>query len=186
MNDGFNIADAVALVIVLACIILGIRRGLIGQLAQLASITLLVVSVRFGFTPCEVWIEKTAGMGPFFSRVTALIAVIVIPLALVLLVRRLFAGRVRLPVISGIDRVGGAIGGLIGGTLFVLTVFFALAILPKPYSPDVTGKDSWLGRRVAAVENDLIGVVTQRVDSAESAILRARANKAGRREKWDE
>jgi hypothetical protein len=39
---------------------------------------------------------------------------------------------------------------------------------------------------VASLETNIIGVVSQKVDHTEGAILKAREKRAGRREKWEQ
>jgi membrane protein required for colicin V production len=181
----FNAADLIALVFVVVCIAIGIKRGLIGLIAPIVGLIIIATAVRFGYAPCRDWMTTHLTFDASVLRLGALAVVIGIPLVLMILIRKLLGELVKLPILSGIDRLGGALAGLIAGVLFVLVVFFVLGILPKPYQSPAVKEGSWIGRHVTIMEEDIIGAVSQRVDRTEGAILKAREDRASRRETWE-
>ncbi len=183
---GFNIADVVALLVVLVCAALGFKRGLVGQIMPLITIAVVALCVRFGYAPCRQWMAAHTGMDDAVVRLGSFVLVIVVPLATMILLSQLFRSIARFPILSGIDRIGGAISGLIGGIVLVLVVFLILAVLPQRYRPAVTGDASSIGRFVSGFERDVIGIVSQRVDRTEGVIMKARQERTGKREKWEE
>jgi uncharacterized membrane protein required for colicin V production len=182
----FNAADLIAVIFVLVGVAVGFKRGLIGQMAPVVGLIVLAAAVRFGYAPCREWLTAHLNHDPAVLRFGALAIVIGVPLVVMLLLRKILGELVKLPIISGIDRLGGAIAGFIAATLFVLVIFLVLGLLPPRYQSRVMTEGSWIGRHVASLETNVIGVVSQKVDHTEGAILKAREKRAGRREKWEQ
>ncbi len=182
----FNSIDLMAAIFVLVCIILGLRRGLIGAIAPIVGIIVIAAAVRFGYPPCRDWLVAHLDFDASVLRLGAVAIVIGVPLVAMIGLRKFLGALVKLPFISGIDRLGGALAGLIGGTVFVIAAFLVLGLLPQRYQSPTVHEASWIGRHMAILEEDVIGAVTQKVSRTESAILKARENRAGRREKWEQ
>lgn len=181
----FNAVDVIAAIFLLVCLALGFRRGLVGQIAPIIGLIVIAATVHFGYTPCRDWLTAHVDLNASVVRIGALVIVIGVPLIVVMLFGKLLGEMVKLPILSGIDRVGGAVAGLIAGIIFVLIVFSVLIVLPQRYQCPTVSKASWIGRHVACIEDDVIGVVSQKVDRTEGAILKAREDRANRHEKWE-
>lgn len=181
----FNAVDIVVAVFVLVCIALGFKRGLIGQVVFLLTIVAVVAAVRYGYSPCHDLLVTRLRIDDAGARVCSLLIVIAVPLVVMMLVGRLFATLREMKTVAGLDRVGGALAGLIGGSLFVLVLVFILRMLPERYSPAAVGDKSWVGRQVGLIESDVMNIVTQNMGRTEGAILKARQERTSAREKWE-
>lgn len=185
-SAAFNAVDIVVAVFVLVCVVLGFRRGLIGQIAFLLTLAAVAAAVRFGYAPVRGWLAAHLTMDDIVLRVGALAIVVGIPLIAMMFVTRLL-GRLReFKAVAGLDRLGGAMAGLFGALVFVVAAFLIAGALPARYRPAAIGQPSWVGRHLAAAEAGLFGAVTQRVDRTENALLKAREERTNRREKWEE
>jgi uncharacterized membrane protein required for colicin V production len=101
---------------------------------------------------------------------------------LYLLLRYLF----KITFTNWVDRIGGALAGGITALGIVVLIFILLATLPPERRPDAVGNKSWITREIIGTETQLVHTIMSRVEKGENLIEKARAAKAGRREKWEE
>jgi membrane protein required for colicin V production len=115
--------DIIVLVLVGGGIVLGARRGFVGEVLSLASWIVAIVALRLLHTPATDLLE-----GPIGTRAGAAVAAFFLVFGIVLLAGKLVArqvgGGVKRSVIGPIDRIlgagFGALKGLIGATLLYL------------------------------------------------------------------
>lgn len=181
-----NVADWLALGAILIGAIVGFKRGLSTQLVILVSLLLIGAALVNGFAPCREWLVTEFGMPANLARMASLAILILIPLATVLIIYAIFGVLMRLTFTSWFDRIGGAIAGALTTTGIVAMVFLLLNILPSNARPMATARESWLGRHVMGIETQLVQKLEARVKTTENAIQKARAEKTGKREKWEE
>lgn len=181
-----NIADGIALAVVLLFTLLGFRKGLAGQIAPLLTILITATVAYFAYTPCRTFLIQRSHASEAFASFAACVLVVVVPFAVVMLIRSAASGLLRIPVIGWVDRIGGAVAGFVGSALVVLAAFFLVNIPPPPYRVAAMGKESLIGRRVVGLETNLVRSVEERMERTEDRILKAREAHTGRREKWEE
>jgi membrane protein required for colicin V production len=115
--------DIIVLVLVGGGIVLGARRGFVGEVLSLAAWIVAIVALRLLHTPATDLLE-----GPVGTRAGAAVAAFFIVFGVVLLAGKLIAryvgGGVKKSVVGPIDRIlgagFGALKGLIGATLLYL------------------------------------------------------------------
>lgn len=181
-----NIADGIAIAVIVLFTFLGFRKGLAGQIATLLTILITAVAAYYAYTPCRAFLASRLHSSDAFVSLAAGILVIAVPFGVVMLIRAIGSGLFRFTVVGWVDRIGGAIAGFVSSTVLVLAAFFLVNIPPPQYRISAMGKESLIGRRVVNVETNLVRSVEQRVERTENAILKARESHAGRREKWEE
>lgn len=183
---GFNIADVIALIMIVIGIGVGFRHGLSAQMAVLLIALSSWASLANGFEPCRNWLVSQYALPPELARMATLVILITIPVIVVALLYSLLRFVLKITFTTWIDRVGGAVAGGITTAGIVLLVFLLLNYLPPERRPDITGTQSWIGREVIGVETQLVQTLSARLDKGTNALERARAKHAGQREKWEQ
>jgi len=181
-----NLADGVALGIILIWTCIGFSKGMAGQVATLVTGLLTVATAYFAYTPCRHLLAAHVQGSETFIRIAAGVVVIVVPFTLIMLARSLSSRLLQITVVGWVDSIGGAAAGFISSTLFVVAAFFLVNLLPSSYRPQAMGEASFIGRHVVGVEHQLAGSIEKRVENAENALQRARESHTARREKWEQ
>ena len=181
-----NTADLIAFGVILLWTCYGFSKGLSGQIASLLTF-LITAAVAYGtFTPCRQFLStRLSGSGAFITAAAGVV-VILVPFTVVMMIRSVSSRILQIPFIGWADRIGGALAGFISSSLLVVAVFFVANLLPSSHKPTSMGENSWIGRCATCVETNLAGAVERRMDNTAGAIQKARASRAGKREKWEE
>ncbi|MEI8351168.1 MAG: CvpA family protein [bacterium] len=183
---GFTLADGLALVAVLIGIGAGFRQGLSGQMTFLLTVLALWFCLTHGVDPCHHWLIQRFGLSQDKATVAAKALLIILPvlagMLLYLLLRYLF----KITFTNWVDRIGGALAGGVTALGLVVLVFMLLATLPPERRPDAVGNKSWITREIIGTETQLVHTIMSRVEKGETLIEKARAAKAGKREKWED
>jgi uncharacterized membrane protein required for colicin V production len=182
----FTYADIIAACIILIWTVLGFKKGLSGQIAFFLSALVVITAAIFGYDPCNAWLIKQFNMQPEWARLVALACVIAIPLIIVLIIHAIAGYIVKVTFTAWIDRLGGAIAGFASATAFVVLVFIILNATPRDLRPATTGADSWIGRHLLGVESNIVSTIEGKVDQTRGTIQKAREERTGRREKWEQ
>jgi len=185
-NAGFTIADLIGLAVVVLGIIMGFRQGLSGQMAMVLSGLSVAAALVNGFTPTRDWLVVHFSMPAELARIFALIVLVLVPILSILILYALMRYLFKITFTTWIDRLGGAIAGGLTSAGLVLLVFMLLNFLPPERCPDEVGNRSWIAREVIGVETQFIQRVEARLEKGEDIIQKARKERAGRREKWEE
>ncbi len=185
-STGFTIADIIGLTIVLIGIVLGFRQGLSGQMALVLSGLSVAAALVNGFTPTRDWLVAQFAMPAELARLVTLIILIVIPILIIILLYTLLRYLLKITFTTWIDRLGGAIAGGLTSAGLVLLVFIMFSYLPADHRPVEMGNNSWISREVLGIESQLVQRISSRVEKGENLIDKARKERAGKREKWEE
>jgi uncharacterized membrane protein required for colicin V production len=183
---GFNLADIIAVVVVLVGLVLGFKQGLTAQMAMFLMALSVWAAIVNGFDPCRDWFAGHFAMPLELARIAALICLVTIPLLVIALLYMVLRFVMKITFTTWVDRVGGALAGGITATGIVLLVFVLLNALPEDQRPGITGPQSWISRHLTGVEADLMGKLNTRVDSGTNIIEKAREARAGKRERWEQ
>jgi uncharacterized membrane protein required for colicin V production len=185
-NLGFTIADVIGIVVILIGVIMGFRQGLSGQMAMVLSALSVTAALVNGFTPTRDWLVSQFAMPAELARLATLILLVVIPILTIMMLYALLRYMLKITFTTWVDRIGGAIAGGLTTAGLVLLVFVIFNVLPEDHRPVAIGQQSWIAREVLGAENDLIKKLTSRVETGEGIIQKARQERAGKREKWEE
>ena len=82
-----NLADGVALGIILIWTCIGFSKGMAGQVATLVTGLLTVATAYFAYTPCRHLLAAHVQGSETFIRIAAGVVVIVVPFTLIMLAR---------------------------------------------------------------------------------------------------
>jgi uncharacterized membrane protein required for colicin V production len=185
-STGFTIADVIGIIIILIGVIMGIRQGLSGQMALVLTALSIAAALVNGFIPTRDWLVSQFAMPAELARMITLMLLVVIPSLAIMLLYALLRYMLKITFTTWIDRLGGAIAGGLTTAGLVLLVFVIFNFLPEDHRPAAVGQHSWIAREVLGAENQLIQKLTSRVETGEGVIQKARNERAGKREKWEE
>lgn len=177
--------DGAAVLFVLVCTYVGLRRGLTKELSGVVTILVVAGVAVYAYLPLSGWLEGHTGFTRETARPLALVLLVLASFLMLLLLRMLTGKVVSIQFVSWLDRLGGAIAGALSALLFVLLLFVIANALPPARWNAPFGESSWVGRTVLRYRADLARVIDQRVQRTREAIRRARRSHAGEREKWE-
>lgn len=183
---GFTIADYIGAGVIILGIIFGFRKGLSGQMALILSGLSVTAALVNGFIPTRDWLVSQFSASPELARMGALMILVVVPVGIIMLLYALLRFLLKITFTTWIDRLGGAIAGGFTSAGLILLVFFILNFLPINQRPSAVGAESWISREVLGIETQLFQRISTRVEKGENVILKARQERAGKREKWEE
>ena len=146
----FNFIDAAAVIVVILAFLIGLRRGLSGELFPFLSVLInLLAGIRFYLPLSDLLLANTRlSADPELARAMAFLAIIVV-LGLFLLIVRIVLHIVMKTMFSqGTNRAGGGVLGLARGTLTVILLVFAIGLWPNNYTRQLIVIDSFIGRTV--------------------------------------
>jgi uncharacterized membrane protein required for colicin V production len=146
-----NIADYLALAVIVLGSLLGMKRGLSGELARLVSV---IVALLFGIeflSPFGEWVEENSRLGTRSAYAFAFLVTVVGALILLFALRFLLKRVLKIVVAESFDRTGGLIAGLISSTAIVVMIFLGLNLWPHEYLNTVFGSESIVGRNVLRI-----------------------------------
>ncbi len=128
------IVDIVILIILLFFLVSGIRRGLIRQVLQVVGIIAAFVGAFFLAHHLSTYLQGRFDLGYQISLVVSAVAlfagIIILFHLLGLAVRKM----AQITLLGPLDRVGGAVFGLLKGTLLVSLLLVILLSIPLPTS----------------------------------------------------
>lgn len=182
---GFNIADIIALVVVLIGLYFGYKRGLSGQMALVLTGLAVCASLVNGLAPCREWLTTRFAMPADLARMAAILILVIIPVSTIMLLYSLLRFVLKITFTTWIDRLGGALAGALTAAGVVVLVFMLVNVLPDSQRPAKMGPESWVTRNVIGAEADLIKNITHRVQTGETILEQAREKQTSRREKWE-
>jgi len=145
-----SLVDLVALAVVAIGGIVGLIRGLSGELARLIStVVALLLGLRF-YRPIGEWaVEHTRLTGRAalaMGFIITILAVVVVTLFIRYATKRVL----KIVVEDGAERIGGLVAGVLSASLSVFICFVMLNLMPNPYVNQKFGEDSIVGTAVLA------------------------------------
>ncbi len=146
-----NVVDIVALVVITLGSLLGMKRGLSGELAKLLSV---VTAFIFGIAFCNpfgAWLIEHSRLGVRSAYAFAFLVTIVLAFVLLLVLRFALKRVMKVVVAKEFDKIGGLIAGFISSVFFVVIVLLGINLWPHNYLNRVFGSESILGRGVLRV-----------------------------------
>ena len=141
-----NVIDIAAVLIVCVNLIIGIRRGLSGELAGLiGTIAAFGLGAHF-LSPFGAWLKDHSRLGERPAQALAFISVGVI---IVMILLRLLLGKImKVSFEPSVDKIGGFASGLIRSCILVLIIVVAVQMYPSDYLDRKFGEESVVGRFV--------------------------------------
>ena len=132
--------DLIVLAALALLALLGLRRGLIGELVGLAAfVVALALAFRFDGPVGAALSRLPVHLTPTEGRIVAFVLiVVVVDVVAALVARRLGRLVSRVPVLGTVNRVGGLVVGLVTALIGVWLVTSALLVLPVAYVPWAT------------------------------------------------
>ncbi len=183
---GFNSADIVALIIILISMGVGFKHGLSAQMALLLMALSVWAALVNGLEPCQSWLAARFALSADTARIVSMIILTAVPILTVTLLYTFLRFVLKITFTTWVDRIGGAIAGGLTAAGIIILVFLLIECLPAERQPAMIGQQSWIMREVVGTQTQLVQSIRNRVERGENVIEKARIDRAGRREKWEE
>ena len=157
----YNAVDWIALGIIAWEIIMGLRRKMAGELFRLLCTILVLIAGWRYYANIGAWLAENTRLSASPEAAQAIaFAMIVILLGVCCALLHLIVAllmEVRFNIL--IDRIGGAIMGLLRGALVVMMLIFAGALWPSETLREVLQEKSCAGRITAQIAPPLVRIV---------------------------
>lgn len=144
-----NWVDVVLLVLLLASVIVGSKKGLIRELmAFIVFFVAIIVSVNY-IDQFAVWVYDKVGGSPLVSAFISFTILIAVSYAAFKVVGYVFYKVANIKSIGKKDQMGGALVGFLRGWLLIGFATFLIFLLPMPASFYTSFESSFFGPTVA-------------------------------------
>ena len=144
----FNFVDIIALILVLLGLWQGYRRGLSGELAQVISAIVSVWVSWHYYDDLGHWLTDSTRLGPQESLAVAFILLILGAFLFTWVVRIILRHIMEFTFKERIEKMGGALAGLIRTSLIIAVVIFFAGLLPNEFLHRVFMENSLIGRQL--------------------------------------
>ncbi|OGV62106.1 MAG: hypothetical protein A2498_07775 [Lentisphaerae bacterium RIFOXYC12_FULL_60_16] len=140
--------DIAAVAMVVAGAVVGLFRGLSGEISRLIStLVAFILGIRLCH-PVGLWLSAhTRISGPAAATLAfclTLIAAIVVMLVIRLVLKQIF----QLAVTPAWERIGGLLAGSVRAAVFVVILFWIFNLVPHDYLNRLFGEESVVGTQV--------------------------------------
>jgi len=140
-----NIVDYILLVLLVAMIIIGSKKGLVREItALLTLIPAVIVSINF-MDSFSVFVYERVGGSPMVVTFLSFIILLGMAYATFKLIGMGIARVINLPKKGKKDQMGGAFIGFMRGWVIISFIFFLLFLLPMPAKFYVSVEQSFFG-----------------------------------------
>lgn len=146
---GFNLVDAVALALLLAGLIGGIRRGLSGELARV-MVALVCIFVVYHYTrPFAKWLQDHFHWEAHLALLGGVLALLLGAYIAATLIRMLLSTILNFAFKGKLERIGGALAGLLRSAITVTLFLLLVSFIPNDTVHRVVNEESASGRLVS-------------------------------------
>jgi uncharacterized membrane protein required for colicin V production len=143
-----SVIDIAVLVIIGVNLIIGLRRGLSGELAGLiGTIAAFGIGAHF-LSPFGAWLNNHTRLGERPAQALAFISVAVGVIIVMILLRLLLGKLMKISFEPTIDKIGGFASGLVRSCILVLIIVVSVLMCPNDYLNRKFGEESVVGRSV--------------------------------------
>ena len=144
-----NWVDAVLLVLLLASVIVGSKKGLIRELmAFVIFFSAIIISVNY-IDYLAVWVFNNLGGSPLISAFLSFVILLAASYAVFKILGIVFYKVANIKQIGKKDQMGGALVGFLRGWVAIGFITFIAFLLPLPASFYTAFEDSFFGPAVA-------------------------------------
>jgi uncharacterized membrane protein required for colicin V production len=144
-----NVIDIAVLIIIGVNLIIGIRRGLSGELAALVGTVAAFGLGAHLLSPFGAWLNGHTRLGERPAQALAFISVAVGVIIVMILLRLLLGKLMKISFEPTLDKIGGFAAGLIRSCVLVLIIVVSVLMCPNDYLNRKFGEESVVGRSIA-------------------------------------
>lgn len=157
---GFNIVDIIAVVFIAFSVFQGLRRGLSGELARvIGAVLALWAGWRF-YGPLGETIYHATRLGEQGSQALAFFIGLAAVFFLIFILRLVLRQIMEFTFKGKIERIGGALAGLLRSAAVVAAVVLLVGLLPNDYLRTQFVEESFIGRSLQSV----VPVVREKIE----------------------
>jgi membrane protein required for colicin V production len=140
------VAVVVVLIVIAVCGFLGWRAGVVRRVVELAGAVLTILAASRLASKFAPWLDAHTPLGASSSLVIGYLLILVVGLVLTGLAARLVQKAVNFTILGLVDRVGGAVCGIVLGALLSSIGLIAISAAPGGGSVRDTFEQSAIGR----------------------------------------
>ena len=177
-----NIVDALAVLLLVIGVILGFRRGLADQLASLIGVVIVAVGAYHAYQPLGNFLAANTSLSSQWSRVLAVVLLMLASMLVMALIHATFGNLMKVVFAGWLDRLGGAVAGLVKAAALVLLIFIIMNAVPAPRLNRWFGEESLIGRQVLKREVGWTERLSRKIDQTRDALKRAPREQMEKRE----
>ncbi|MBN1268968.1 MAG: CvpA family protein [Kiritimatiellae bacterium] len=144
----YNFVDILAILFLIMGLLRGLKRGLSGEIARLAGVLLAVWAGWRFYEPLGERIFRATRLTAQPSRALAFFAAVAIGYLLMLAARLVLRQLMEFTFKGRIERVGGALCGLLKAAAAVAAVIIFMGLVPSAYLREVFAERSLFGRAI--------------------------------------
>jgi membrane protein required for colicin V production len=144
-----NWIDAVLMVLLLAMVIVGAKKGMIRELMALGIFVIAIIVAINYVDQFAVWVHENIGGSPLVSAFLSFIILLAAGYVAFKLIGILFYKIADIKASGKRDQMGGALVGFLRGWILIGFVTFIAFLLPLPTSFYTSFEQSFLGPAVA-------------------------------------
>lgn len=145
----FNLIDAVVGVILLMGTLGGLKRGLSGELSRMAAVLIALLAGWKLARPCAAWAVEHLGASQDGGFLISFILIAVLALLALWLLRKFLRNVMDFAFKGRLEKVGGAVCGLLRAGLIATFLLLALGLAPQPDVQRLVAEKSCFGRLTA-------------------------------------
>ena len=145
----FNFVDALAAIVLLVGLLGGLKRGLSGELSRVIAIAVAAFSAWRFATPVAEWGMEKLSMTQERAYVFSFLAILLAAFLVMWLIRITLRNLMEFAFKGRIERMGGALAGLLRALVIVAALVLMISFAPQPEIQRIVMKQSFCGRLVA-------------------------------------
>ena len=140
-----SIVDIVTLAVIAVGALMGLIRGLSGELARLVStIAALLIGLRF-YRPISKWASDSTRLTGDSALALGFVVIIIAVIVIMVLIRIIMKRMLKVVIEGGVERIGGLIAGVISTSVTVFMCFVILNLMPNSYLKRKFGEETIVG-----------------------------------------
>jgi membrane protein required for colicin V production len=139
----------------------GYRKGLIGGILQLAGILLTFLLLGRSAPLVKIGLMDKLGLGPVLATIFSYLLVLILISVIVQLVRIAMEQLLKLMHLNFINRILGAVFGLLAGLFFFAILLILIDLMPVRQKFHQATEKSYIVKIVRVMKGEMLGVMHQ-------------------------
>lgn len=144
----WNVIDLFALGTILLSTLIGYRRRLSGEIANLLSLAAVFFVGFIAYRPVGNWLLTYSRLDGRTADVVAYVLTTIVAIIIMVIIRLVLGSIMRIVIEEEVDKIGGVIAGMVRSFFLITIVFLVMNLVPHEYLNKKFGEESVIGRLV--------------------------------------
>ena len=181
MESSISIIDIVAVILLVVGLIHGFRQGVSPGFSWFCGALIGLLCASFTFPALASFINTSGEVDETLLAFCSLLGSVFVAVLVLFFIRFILAQFARFATTLIMDRIGGAVAGLIQTAAVILLFFIALTSIDHPGLQKVFGEQSAIGRPIVAVKNRISSSLESDYDRAHNRMMQQREERSDKR-----